>query len=297
MKRERETEEERISNHHCFAFLPATVVVVISEYLTPPSLVSLMKVSDSLCQTLSRYYCPNHGLRHAEKGFLQEEVEERIQRDGDNVMVFHEKLASRTAKVDSKEWHCESTPLPYRTLPLDFDPVYRKYLEMLKECQECELKATNRAMAGIGLEYCDKCSNYVDTNYASSCQDCQDASCCHDCDGWNGCDGCGSHGSKEYFCASCRPMVCCGQCKTGYCTKHKQIEMCNICRRPLCQRCHKFFDKCHQCKIYICSDHGKTFFCKKCTDLICCWKCKKLYHCVHDGLSWRLQSSSLMDPL
>jgi len=87
MKRERETGDEMISNH-CFAFLPAMVVAVITEYLTPPSLVSLMKVSNSLCQTLSRYYCPHHGFRHPEKGFLQEDVEEQIQRDGHNVMVF-----------------------------------------------------------------------------------------------------------------------------------------------------------------------------------------------------------------
>jgi len=100
---------------------------------------------------------------------------------------------------------------PGRTLPLDFDPVYCKYLEMLKECQDCELKATHMAMAGIGLVYCGQeyCRNeYVDINSASCCQDCHDAITCHDCGCWNGCPACGDdHDTKVYFCEECRPMV------------------------------------------------------------------------------------------
>jgi len=293
MKRAREETDEEMINHH-FASLPATVVVVIAEFLEPTSLVSLIKVNRSVCQILSRHYCRHHGSSLSMNGMCQEYIETQIQNDGHNVSVFREKLATRTAKVDPNEWHLEALPPLGRTLPLDFDPVYRKYLEMLKECEDCELKATHMAMAGIGLVYCFKdCHEYVDTNSASCCQDCHNVSCCHDCGYWNGCPICGDdYITKDYFCEECRPMLHCDWCDRGYCMKHKgykQLEMCCICTKTLCQNCHDGFDWCEGCHVYICNGHKKSYVCEKCEDVVCCWKCKDAYNCGHDGLYWKIR--------
>jgi len=253
-----------------------------------------MKVNPALCKILSRYYCPHHGFCHPVKGMCQEDVEEQIQRDGHDVNVFREKLANRTAKVDPNEWHCESLP-PYRTLPLDFDPVYRKYLEMLKECHECEMKATQMAMAGIGLVYCVKrCHKYVDVNFATFCQDCKDAHCCRDCGYLNDCEKCCSSRSKEYFCSKCRFVVYCSECFRSICMKHNELykfmKMCFICDLRLCESCLDDFDRCRQCDVYICRDHEKSYVCEKCKDVVCCWECKDSYNCGHNGLHWKRSS-------
>jgi len=150
------------SGHFCL-LQNELIVSQVAEYLGPSSRLNLMKVNDDFSRHLSRFYCTKHGSTISTVGLGQADVEDHIARDGHDIRSFHDKLVRRSAKVDPKDWYTRRVPCEYKgIIPLDFDPVYKKYLLMLKECEECKTEATDAAMAGISLQCCSTCNAYCD---------------------------------------------------------------------------------------------------------------------------------------
>jgi len=265
MKRKR-TSDDMHSDDFCL--LPgAMVAIMIAPYLDPSSRVNLIHAKNSLEKHLCQFYCSKHGTTLPDSdGLCKADVEEKIQHDGHDVEVFRARLTVRTAKVDPDVWYRDTLPRNAKPMPLDCDPIYQKYLIMMKECPECETEATNAAMAGIGLAPpCLNCHQYVSAEESFSCRDCKQFTCT-DCGHCPKCD--------KWYCLACRPYAHCAFCSRYGCEDSMELTTCIVCRRKMCSLCQDSeLAGCDNCNEGFCADHGMndcTFcgarFCTNCKD-------------------------------
>ncbi len=264
-KRQRETDQME-SRHFCLLH-DELIAIQVAEYLDPPSRLNLMKVNDDFSRHLSCFYCTKHGSMISTEGFGISDVQDHIERDGHDVLIFREKLGLRTEKVDPEDWYTRTVPCEYKGIvPLDFDPVYKKYLSMLKECEQCETEATDVAMAGIGLHRCSTCEIYWDKKHVyRPCEECNSLRC-NDCDFPEECSVCG-------YCSKCFEFDSCDVCDIRRCVNCVEINKCIGCNFQGCRDCYEDnqFHKCDYCYEYFCNRHG--YCCGEC-DVDFCMYCK-----------------------
>jgi len=251
----------------CLLRLQQDELVQIAEYLDPPSRRNLMKVHDDTFRHLSPFYCAKHGttILSTTVGICQAEVQDHIKRDGHDVQSFQVKLARRTEQVDFRNWYDTRTVFYDGILPLDFDPVYQKYLKMMKECEHCEKEATDAAMAGIGLQLCITCDAYWNKNHIDQlCEECQFWRC-HSCQRQNNtCWRC-----DAAYCSECNEFESCDLCHRRGCFYCMEFRSCTVCDVRACSRCYdtEGYGMCEFCGDTLCDNHGH--YCEKCDKRLC----------------------------
>jgi len=290
MMRKFEIDEGALISYEISVQTCVTAAADIAKYLDPPCILHFMNVHASLQKTLSRFYCTKHGSEFLKEGegLCQEHVEEQIQRDGHNIQSFREKLAARTAFVHPRDWHRDIPLSQYGPkMPLDCDPIYSKYLCMLKECKECDVEATDRAMAGIGLPHCVYCKRYVDIRCTKACGVCQRAWVCN--------SYCvrGSRECNSFQCQKCLPLLFCERCSDAQCDRHLTMPLCQLCGYRVCESCiselYGNLSACEECGDAYCHDHMLIFACKKKCKVMFCRDCKDSFQCKHYGSFFKVE--------
>ncbi|KAL3903013.1 MAG: hypothetical protein SGILL_010610, partial [Bacillariaceae sp.] len=86
---------------------------------------------------MTDYWCLEHDCFMMDNGALTEdELGEKIEEDGLDACQFFERLRYR----NHGDWVGEDSH-PDKEVLLDFDPLYRPYLQMARRCPKCEIHA------------------------------------------------------------------------------------------------------------------------------------------------------------
>lgn len=235
------------------------------------------------------YFCSKHGTL-MKLNETKSDIFQKIISDGLDPNIFIEKLEERTESFDPKDWIKIEVKHPFRGK----GEIYRKYLEMISECQHCEKEAKDAEMAKCGLKWCSECERHIwweefscscsNTKCSKNgtadniCLDCVDERYCEFCSSIY-CSTCALN-ENSVFCEGCY-MFSCG---SNNCNGNDRLGVlkCKVCGVNRCIDCQPYVEKCFDCRSSFCEECREVSFCEDCNEWYCN-SCRVFQYCSNCG--------------